>query len=247
MHEFLPRWASAAARRACRGGGAVRTLGAALVLALGLSPGLALGMSLAAPAMAQQNASPAKEQNESGGIQQTPNDLRPEGPSAELTGALADPKSFKIGPEDVIAVLVWKEPELSGAFVVRPDGRITLNLVGEVEIAGLTPMEVQQKLTEEFGKVLKSPVVSVQMRAIRSSKYYITGNVGKTGMFPLVVKTTVLEALTLAGGLGEWANKKKIVILRGKQRLFFNYSEVIKGKKLEQNIELQNGDFIIVD
>jgi polysaccharide biosynthesis/export protein len=90
-------------------------------------------------------------------------------------------------------------------------------------------------------------VVSVQMKAIRSSKYYITGNVGRTGMFPLVVKTTVLEALTLAGGLGEWANKKKIVILRGKERLFFNYTEVIKGKKLEQNIEVQNGDFIIVE
>ncbi|MBN8732816.1 MAG: polysaccharide biosynthesis/export family protein [Acidobacteria bacterium] len=208
--------------------------------------GLVLTLSSVLPA---QQAEPSGQQRKEApaGIQQTPNDLRPEAPGGDVVGALADPKSFRIGPEDVIAVLVWKEPELSGQFAVRPDGKITLNLVGEVEVAGMTPMEVQQKLTGEFGKVLNNPVVSVQMRAIRSSKYYITGNVGRTGMFPLVVKTTVLEALTLAGGLGEWANKKKIVILRGKERLFFNYTEVIKGKKLEQNIDVQNGDFIIVD
>jgi polysaccharide export outer membrane protein len=214
--------------------------------------GLRLGAVVLATALwaftaaAQQPAS-AKDQKEPQGTVQTPNDLRPES-SPELAGSLADPKTFKIGPEDVIEVRVWKEPELSGVFAVRPDGRITLNLVGEVEVAGLTPMEVQQKLTAEFGKVLNTPVVGVSMRAIRSSKYYITGNVNRTGMFPLVVKTTVLEALTLAGGLGEWANKKKITILRnGKERLYFNYNEVIKGKKIEQNIELRNGDFIIVE
>ncbi|MEP7364613.1 MAG: polysaccharide biosynthesis/export family protein [Acidobacteriota bacterium] len=201
---------------------------------------------MALPSMAQPAASPPKEQKDPPGTAQSTNDLRPD-PGQEVTGALADPKTFKIGAEDVIAVNVWKEPELSGQFVVRPDGKITLNLVGEVDIAGLTPMEVQQRLTTEFGKVLNTPVVSVQMRTIRSSKYYITGNANRTGMFPLVVKTTVLEALTLAGGLGEWANKKKIVILRGKERLFFNYNQVIKGKKLEQNIEVQNGDFIIVE
>lgn len=233
MHVFSPR-----PSRAAIGGGSTR----GMVYAL-------LGMVLTfATLMPGQQANPSGQERKEGaaGIQQTPSDLRPDA-GGEVTGALADPKSFKIGAEDVIGVRVWKEPELSGDFVVRPDGKITLNLVGEVEVAGLTPMEVQQKLTGEFGKVLNNPVVSVQMRAIRSSKYYITGNVGRTGMFPLVVKTTVLEALTLAGGLGEWANKKKIVILRGKERLFFNYNEVIKGKKLEQNIEVQNGDFIIVD
>jgi len=233
MHRFKPRNSSAVSRGAVLPGSRL----AALILAT-----LLAAMSV----LAQPPASAGKEQQGTGGNVQTPNDLRPEA-APELAGSLADPKTFKIGPEDVIGVQVWKEPELSGAFVVRPDGKITLNLVGEVDIAGLTPMEVQQKLTAEFGKVLNTPVVSVSMRAIRSSKYYITGNVSKTGMFPLVVKTTVLEAITLAGGLGEWANKKKIVILRGKERLFFNYNEVIKGKKLEQNIDLQNGDFIIVE
>jgi len=234
MHAFSPR-----PSRAANGGGSTRGMAYALL-------GLVMTFVSVLPAQ-QANPSGQERKDVPAGIQQTPSDLRPEVPGGDVTGALADPKSFKIGPEDVIAVLVWKEPELSGQFVVRPDGKITLNLVGEVEVAGMTPMEVQQKLTGEFGKVLNNPVVSVQMKAIRSSKYYITGNVGRTGMFPLVVKTTVLEALTLAGGLGEWANKKKIVILRGKERLFFNYTEVIKGKKIEQNIELQNGDFIIVD
>lgn len=233
MHVFSPQ-----PSRAANGGGSTRGMAYALL-------GLVMTFVSLLPA---QQANPVKQERKDSpaGMQQTPNDMRPEA-GGEVTGALADPKSFKIGAEDVIGVRVWKEPELSGDFVVRPDGKITLNLVGEVDVAGMTPMEVQQKLTTEFGKVLNSPVVSVQMRAIRSSKYYITGNVGRTGMFPLVVKTTVLEALTLAGGLGEWANKKKIVILRGKERLFFNYTEVIKGKKIEQNIEVQNGDFIIVD
>jgi polysaccharide export outer membrane protein len=181
------------------------------------------------------------------GTVQSPSDLRPQAAEGDLSGSLADPKTFKIGPEDVVEIRVWKEPELSGDAVVRPDGKISLSLIGDIHISGMTPLEVQAKVTEELGKVMNNPVVTVRMRAIRSSKYYITGNVGRTGMFPLVVPTTVLEALTLAGGLSEWANKKKIVILRGKERIFFNYNEVIKGKKLEQNIQLQNGDFIVVD
>lgn len=235
MHHLLPRTWQSASRGTVLSGARLGVLALATLIS-------------ALPLAAQQPAAAPKDQKEQPqGTLQTPNDMRPEA-APELAGALADPKSFKIGPEDVIDVQVWKERELSGSFVVRPDGKITLNLVGEVAIAGLTPMEVQQKLTTEFGKVLNTPVVSVQMRAIRSSKYYITGNVGRTGMFPLVVKTTVLEALTLAGGLGEWANKKKIIILRnGKERLYFNYNEVIRGKKIEQNIDLQNGDFIIVD
>ena len=196
------------------------------------------------PAVSQgKKDAPAQDR----GTVQSPSDLRPQAGEGDLSGSLADPKTFKIGPEDVVEIRVWKEPELSGEAVVRPDGKISLSLIGDLEISGLTPLEVQAKVTEELGKVMNNPVVTVRMRAIRSSKYYITGNVGRTGMFPLVVPTTVLEALTLAGGLSEWANKKKIVILRGKERMFFNYNEVIKGKKLEQNIQLQNGDFIVVD
>lgn len=234
MYQQKPRISYIASRGTVLSGTRLGVLALASLCAASLAP-------------AQQSGAGKEQPKEQQGTVQTPNDLRPEA-APELAGSLADPKSFKIGPEDVIDVRVWKEPELSGSFVVRPDGKITLNLVGEVAIAGLTPMEVQQKLTTEFGKVLNSPVVSVQMRAIRSSKYYITGNVNRTGMFPLVVKTTVLEAITLAGGLGEWANKKNIIILRGgKDRIKFNYSDVIKGKKVEQNIDLQNGDFIIVE
>jgi len=212
-------------------------VGAALILALG---------GVVQPVLAQ-----AKKGGDSAAelppTIQNPNDLRPQGSGGEVSGALADPKTFKIGAEDVILVQVWREPELSGEAVVRPDGKISMSLIGDIEIVGLTPLEVQEKIKIELGKVMNNPVVSVKMRAIRSSKYYITGNAARSGMFPLVVPTTVLEALTLGGGLSEWANKKKIVILRGKERMFFNYNEVIKGKKLEQNILLQNGDFIIIE
>lgn len=212
-------------------------MGAALVLAVAGSPE-------AAWAQAKKDAGPTADREST---VQTPNDLRPQGSQGEITGSLADPKTFKIGPEDVVIIQVWREPELSGEAVVRPDGKISLSLVGDVDVVGLTPLEVQEKVKVELGKVMNNPVVSVKMRAIRSSKYYITGNAARSGMFPLVVPTTVLEALTLAGGLTEWANKKKIVILRGKERMYFNYNDVIKGKKLEQNILLQNGDFIIID
>jgi polysaccharide export outer membrane protein len=212
---------------------------------LALCAGLGLAVLCSTPAAAQSKKDGSAADR--GGNVQTPSDLRPQTGEGELSGSLADPKTFKIGPEDVVEIRVWKEPELSGEAVVRPDGKISLSLIGDIEISGMTPVEVQAKVTEELGKVMNNPVVSVRMRAIRSSKYYITGNVGRTGMFPLVVPTTVLEALTLAGGLSEWANKKKIVVLRGKDRMFFNYNDVIKGKKLEQNILLQNGDFIIVD
>jgi polysaccharide export outer membrane protein len=158
-----------------------------------------------------------------------------------------DPKSFKIGAEDVINIRVWKEPELSGDVVVRPDGRISVSLIGEIDVSGKTPEDLRKILTEEYSKVLNDPVITVRMSSIRSSKYYVTGNVFKTGMYPLVVPTTVLEALTLAGGFQEFANKKKVVILRQGKQHYFNYNDVIKGKKLEQNLTLENGDFIVVN
>jgi polysaccharide biosynthesis/export protein len=95
--------------------------------------------------------------------------------------------------------------------------------------------------------VLNDPVITVRMASIRSSKYYVTGSVSKTGMYPLVVPTTVLEAITLAGGFTEFANKKKVVILRKGKQHYFNYNDVIKGKKIEQNLALENGDFIVVN
>ncbi|MFN7925762.1 MAG: polysaccharide biosynthesis/export family protein [Bryobacteraceae bacterium] len=167
-------------------------------------------------------------------------------PGEPALPAPVDPKTYKIGAEDVIRVSVWREPELSFTAGVRPDGMITAPLIGEVQVSGLTPLELGGKLKEEFSKLVNNPVVSVDVQQVRSRKYYITGQVGKPGQFPLVVPLTVLEALTLAGGPTEFANKKKITIMRGTQRFYFNWNEMLKGKNPQQNIYVENGDFIVV-
>lgn len=165
--------------------------------------------------------------------------------AADAPAAPVDPKTYVIGAQDHIAVRVWREGELSGTHVVRPDGKITLPLVGDIEAAGYTPEALTAKITEILGKVLTKPEVMVSVVSVQSKRYFISGKVGRTGAVPLVVPTTMLQALS-AAGMGEWAKKSKIIIMRGTQRIKFNYDEVIKGKKLEQNIFLQDGDHIFV-
>lgn len=167
-------------------------------------------------------------------------------PASDAPAAPVDPKTYRIGPEDIISIMVWREKEMSGMFIVRPDGRITLPLAGELTVADLSPLEVQDKVTELYSKFINKPEVSVALARVGSKKYYLVGQVLKAGIFPLVVPITILEAINASGGFQEYANKKKIVILRGDQRLKFNYEDVIKGKKMEQNIPVQNGDHIIV-
>ncbi len=166
--------------------------------------------------------------------------------SATAAGAAVDPRSYKIGPEDILLLRIWREPDLSGLVSVRPDGKINLLLVGEIEATDVTPVELEARITKAYEKVLKNPLVTLQVQRVESKRYLLSGEVNKVGAFPLVRPITVLEAITVAGGLREFANGKKIVIIRGPERLKFNYNEVIKGKKLEQNIPLQPGDHIIV-
>jgi polysaccharide biosynthesis/export protein len=171
--------------------------------------------------------------------------ITPQEPVAE-TAAPVDPKTYKIGAEDVLLIRVWREPDLSGPVAVRPDGKFTLPLVGEVMAADLTPEEVGSKITEELSKVMNRPQVIVSVQSVNSKKYYIAGEVNRPGVYPLAVPTTVLQALTGAGGFREFANLKNIVILRGEERIKFNYKDVIKGKNLKQNILVEPGDHIIV-
>jgi polysaccharide biosynthesis/export protein len=161
-------------------------------------------------------------------------------------GAPVDLKAYVIGPEDVLKIQVWREPELSGTFAVRPDGKISLPLVGEIEAAGVTPEKLSDGIKQGLEKVMTHPEVTVGVEQVNSKKYYIQGEINKPGSYPLVIPTTVLEALVNAGGFRDFANTKKIIVLRGNQRLKFNYKEVTKGKKMEQNILLQPGDQIIV-
>jgi polysaccharide biosynthesis/export protein len=172
---------------------------------------------------------------------ETPGPAAPAGLSAPV-----DPNTYKIGPEDVLYIRVWKEPEFTGSVQVRPDGKFTLPVIGDLPAAGLTPTELAAKVTEALKTQIREPEVMVSLQSVQSKRYYITGEVNRSGIFPLVVPVTVLEALTNAGGFREFAKPNKIKILRGSERIPFNYKEVIKGKKMEQNIQVQNGDYIIV-
>ncbi len=191
-----------------------------------------------------QNAPPAEQ----GTAPKPDASAPPASPSATPVPAIApvDPKTFVIGAEDTLLIQVWREPELSRPVLVRPDGKITLPLVKEIQASGRTPDQLAGDITKALGEYIKNPEVTVTVNQVNSKKYYITGEVGRTGAFPLVVPTRVLDALTQAGGFREFANTKKITILRNGERLKFNYKEVIKGKNLEQNILLENGDYIIV-
>ncbi|MCU0245215.1 MAG: polysaccharide biosynthesis/export family protein [Bryobacter sp.] len=157
-----------------------------------------------------------------------------------------DPNTYKIGIEDVLFVQVWREQDLTRPVVVRPDGKFSMPLIGEVEAQGLTPNQLQERLAAALEKFLNKPQVFISVQQVNSKRFYISGEVNKTGPFQLVTPITVLEALSSAGGLREFANGKKIVIMRGNERLKFNYKDVIKGKNMEQNIYLQPGDHIIV-
>jgi polysaccharide biosynthesis/export protein len=160
-----------------------------------------------------------------------------------------DPKTFVIGAEDVLAIKVWRDAEVSGQVTVRPDGKITLQLLGEIQAAGLTPEALTQVIYDGMSKLkqLDKSEVTVTVLQVNSRKYFIQGEVGRAGAFPLLVPTKILEAIGHAGGFREFANEKRILIIHsdGTQSKF-NYKEVIHGKKLEQNILVQPGDQIIV-
>jgi polysaccharide export outer membrane protein len=173
-------------------------------------------------------------------------DTKPAPAEVKPPAAPVDPKAYLIGPEDVISIRVWHEPENSGQFVVRPDGKISVPLIGDILASGITPYQLSLNIAEGLQKIMVHPEVTVGVERVNSKKYYIQGEVNRPGSYPLVIDTTVLEALVNAGGFRDFANTKKIVILRGSERLKFNYHEVTHGKKMEQNILVKPGDQIIV-
>ena len=168
------------------------------------------------------------------------------GKNPEGVGAPVDPNKYLIGPEDVMFVKTWREPDFTLPVAVRPDGKITMPLVGDLQAAGLTPLQLTADLKEKLGKYINNPDVTVIVTEVRSKKYFIDGEVGRPGAYPLVSPTNVLEALSIANGFREFAKQTDVRILRGAKSFRFNYKEVIKGKHLEQNIYLENGDHVIV-
>jgi polysaccharide export outer membrane protein len=161
------------------------------------------------------------------------------------------PDDYVIGLEDILSVNVWKEPELSvKEVVVRPDGKISIPLIGDIQASELTPMQLQARITERMKEFVSAPSVTVVVLRIGSRSVSIVGQVAKPGIYYLGSPMTVLELLARAGGIGPDANKKKISIVRnegGRSVSYpFNYKEVSKGVNLKQNIELKNGDVVIV-
>jgi polysaccharide export outer membrane protein len=160
--------------------------------------------------------------------------------------APVDPDKYQIGPEDLLFIRVWREPDFTLPVAVRPDGKITMPLIGELHAAGQSPMQLTASLKQLLTQYLNNPDVSVFVTEVRSKKFYIDGEMNRPGSFALVTPTSVLEALSRGGGFREFANTKKIRVLRGSDVLYFNYKDVTKGKHLDQNIAVENGDHIIV-
>lgn len=157
---------------------------------------------------------------------------------------------YQMGPEDLIQVLVWKNEALSKTVSVRPDGWISLPLVGDVKAAGLTPMQLKGLIVEKLKEFVADPNVTVIVEDIRSFKVFIVGEVAKPGAYVLKSDTSVMQALAMAGGFTQFASRAKITILRredGKEvGIRFNYNEVASGSDVSKNLQLRPGDTIIV-
>jgi polysaccharide export outer membrane protein len=160
------------------------------------------------------------------------------------------PPDYVIGPDDVLDVIFWRDKDMSAQVSVRPDGRVTLPLLNDVQAAGLTPEQLRSYVMTAAAKYVEDPNVTVVVKAINSRKVFVTGMVAKPGPYPLMGPTTVMQALAMAGGIQEFADSKNIIVMRtdnGRQVAYrFNYKEVVKRKNLRQNIDLKPGDTIVV-
>ena len=163
--------------------------------------------------------------------------------------AAAD-STYVIGPEDALDISVWKEPDVSRAVPVRPDGKISLPLLNDIQAAGLTPMQLQAAITEGLKKFFTGPQVTVIVTQINSRRIYVMGEVARPGAFPMLPNMTILQALSTAGGFSQYAKLRGIYLLRTENERQvtypFNYREVIRGRRSEQNIALKPGDTIVV-
>jgi polysaccharide biosynthesis/export protein len=196
-------------------------------------------LAAAIPVQAQQDANKQKPADANAAAAQT----APKKPATD------DP-NYVIGPQDVLDISVWKEPELTRPVPVRPDGKISMPLLNDVQAAGKTPLQLAIDITTGLKKFVTDPQVTVIVTTINSQRVFILGEVNRAGAYPLLPDMTVLQALSSAGGFTIYANLKKIYVLRveaGKQvKHPFNYKDVLAGKATDQNIVLRAGDTIVV-
>ena len=162
----------------------------------------------------------------------------------------AIPKNYVIGLGDVLEVFVWRNEQLSRNVVVRPDGKISLPLIQDIQAEGLTVVELKEELTYRFGEHLDDPKVTIIVSEVNSYKVSVLGRVVKPGVYPITGNTTLIEAISAAGGFTEWANKRKITVITrqgGKEKkITVNYKKISSGKDPGQNIILKRGDTVIV-
>ena len=197
-------------------------------------------MAVAIPVQAQQQDDNKKKSSEANAAA---TEAAPKKPATD------DP-NYVIGPQDVLDISVWKEPELTRPVPVRPDGRISMPLLNDVQAAGKTPLQLAADITAGLKKFVTDPQVTVIVTTINSQRVFILGEVNRAGAYPLLPNMTVLQALSSAGGFTIYANLKKIYLLRvedGKQiKHPFNYKDVLAGKAADQNIFVKAGDTIVV-
>jgi polysaccharide export outer membrane protein len=162
----------------------------------------------------------------------------------------APESSYRIGPNDILNIFVWKEADLTRDVTVMPDGKITYPLIGEITAQGQTASELKKTITEKLQNFVTAPEVTVIVKESRSQVVYTVGKLTRPGPYPLAPGMTVMQALSAAGGFAEWADPKNIMIIRregGKEiQLRFNYKEFTSGERLEQNIVLKPGDTLVV-
>lgn len=200
-------------------------------------------MLFAAAALAQNQNQPGSE-----GVGPAPNAPKPlpllNDPA--VNGVPVD-ESYIIGPTDVVYINVFHDKDYTGMYPVSPDGMITIPLVGEMKADGLTRRQLAAQLKEALSENIKDPEVSVTLYDVRSKKYTVTGQVKRAGPYPLTRPITVFEAINDAGGFADsFSNQKNILIMRGTERLHFNYKDYVAGKNLDKNIPLKNNDTIVV-
>jgi polysaccharide export outer membrane protein len=171
-------------------------------------------------------------------------------PATAKAVEVSPPSDYVIGAEDVVGVLFWRDTDMTADVTVRPDGMITLPLLGDLRAGGLTPDGLRDAVKKEASKIMEDPNVTVVIRTINSRKVFISGQVTNGGVYPLAAPRTVLQLIALAGGLTEYADSKNIRIVRTEQgrttSLKFNYKDVSRGINLDQNIQLKPGDTVIV-
>jgi polysaccharide export outer membrane protein len=208
--------------------------------------------------LAAQGPAPSPAPKTKGGSPSTAS-AAPTGSSAKGTApakaaaaapTVAPPPGYVIGADDVLTVVFWRDKDLSGDVIVRPDGNISLPLINDVQAAGRTPEELRVALVEAAGRYIEDPNATIVVKQINSRKVFATGNVMKPGPYPLTMPTSVLQLISMAGGLKEFADERNIVVIRTENGQQFsyrvNYRDVVRRRNLKQNILLKSGDTVVV-